>query len=152
MSGISYTIYKASACFQCCGSGMFIPHPIFHSRIPEPNFSIPDPGSASKNLNILHKILFLSYRKYDPDCSTRIRTVQGRFIMASFFTHPKSRIQGTKRHRIPDPVPQQDLLGSRVGTQWSGMICPRISKSRGLMIPLRMFRDTLFRGNSSRHH
>jgi hypothetical protein len=29
---------------QCCGSGMFIP---------EPNFSIPDPGSASKNLSIL---------------------------------------------------------------------------------------------------
>jgi hypothetical protein len=29
---------------QCCGSGMFIP---------DPNFSIPDPGSASKNFSIL---------------------------------------------------------------------------------------------------
>jgi hypothetical protein len=41
---------------QCCGSGMFIPDPgsdFFPSRIPDPNFSIPDPGSASKNLSIL---------------------------------------------------------------------------------------------------
>jgi hypothetical protein len=36
--------------FQCCGSGMFIPDPnFFQSRIPNPNFSIPDPGVASKN-------------------------------------------------------------------------------------------------------
>jgi hypothetical protein len=42
---------------QCCGSGMFIPDPNF--SFPDPNFfhpgslirifSIPDPGSASKN-------------------------------------------------------------------------------------------------------
>ncbi len=43
---------------QCCGSRMFIPDPgsdFFPSRIPDPdpNFSIPDPGSASKNLSIL---------------------------------------------------------------------------------------------------
>jgi hypothetical protein len=66
---------------QCCGSGMFIldldrlfsiPDPnFFTSRIPDPNFSIPDPGSASKNLSIIKK-LFLSYRKYDPGCSSRI--------------------------------------------------------------------------------
>jgi hypothetical protein len=39
---------------QCCGSGMFIPDPgsdFFPSRIR--TVSIPDPGSASKNLSIL---------------------------------------------------------------------------------------------------
>ena len=56
------------------------------SRIPDPTFfhpgsrirtvSIPDPGSASKNLSILTpkktKKWFLSSRKYDPGCSSRI--------------------------------------------------------------------------------
>jgi hypothetical protein len=43
-------------------------------------FSIPDPGSSSKKLSILTKTWFLSSRKY--------------------FTHPGSRIQGSKRHRF----------------------------------------------------
>ncbi len=41
-------------CHQCCGSGMFIPDSgsnFFPSRIR--TVSIPDPGSASKNLSIL---------------------------------------------------------------------------------------------------
>jgi hypothetical protein len=55
------------------------------SRIPDPNFFhpgsrirtvIPDPGSASKNLSILTpkkpKKCFLSSRKYDLGCSSRI--------------------------------------------------------------------------------
>ncbi len=55
-------------------------------------FSIPDPGSASKNLSILtQKKWFLTSRKYDPGCSSRIR---------NFYP---SRVQGSKRHRIPDP-------------------------------------------------
>jgi hypothetical protein len=49
---------------HCYGSGMFIT---------DPNFSIPDPGSASQNLNILTQKWFLSSRKYDPGCSSRIR-------------------------------------------------------------------------------
>jgi hypothetical protein len=37
-------------------------------------FSIPDPGSTSKNLSILTQIfVFLSSRKYDPGCSSRSR-------------------------------------------------------------------------------
>jgi hypothetical protein len=45
---------------QCCGS--------------DPNFSIPDPGSASKNLRIsTSKQWFLRSRKYDLGCSSRIR-------------------------------------------------------------------------------
>jgi hypothetical protein len=51
-----------SSQIQCCGSGMFIPDPnIFH------------PGSVLKNLSILNQKLFLSSRKYDPGCSSRIR-------------------------------------------------------------------------------
>jgi hypothetical protein len=74
-------------------------------------FSIPDPGSelspsripnprsSSKNLSILTpknpKKWFLSSKKYDPGCSSRIR-------MLTFYP---SRIPDpeVKRHRIPDP-------------------------------------------------
>ncbi len=50
---------------------MFIPDPGSRVLI----LSIPYPGSAQKNLGILTpKIkVFLSSRKYDPDCSSRIR-------------------------------------------------------------------------------
>jgi hypothetical protein len=68
---------------QCCGSGMFIPDPIFFhpgselslSRIRIKEFKYFNP-----------KKWFLSSRKYDPGCP--------------------SRIQGSKRQRIPDPDPQ----------------------------------------------
>ncbi len=81
---------------------MFIPDPTFShpgSRIR--TVSNPDPGSASKNLSILYiltkkKKWFLSSRKYDPGCSSRIRRL----------TFYPSRIQGSKRQRIPDPDPQ----------------------------------------------
>jgi hypothetical protein len=43
-------------------------------------------------------------------------------------------------------------LRPREGTHRSGMLCLRVSKSIGLMIPVRMFRDTMFRSNSSRYH
>ncbi len=36
---------------KCCGSGMIIRTRVF--KIPDPNFFIPDHGSASKNLSIL---------------------------------------------------------------------------------------------------
>ncbi len=66
----------------------------FPSRIPDPNFFIPDPGSASKNLSILTpKNSVQSSRKYEPGCSSRNRIL----------TFYPSRIQGSKRHRIPDP-------------------------------------------------
>ncbi len=76
-------------------------------HILDPNFfSIPAPGSRVRikefkyfNLNNC----FLSSRKYDQGC----------FYPGSeswFFTHPGSRIQGSKRHRIPDPDPQHWFL------------------------------------------
>ncbi len=82
------------------------------SRIPDPTFfhpgsrirtvSIPDPGS-SKNFSILTpkkaKKWFLSYKKYDAGCSSRIPDPD------ADFSHPGSRIPdpGVKRHPIPDP-------------------------------------------------
>ncbi len=61
--------------------------------------SIPDPGSSSKNLSILTpkkaKKWFLSSKKYDTGCSSRIRMLT--------FSHPGSRIQGSKKYSIPDP-------------------------------------------------
>jgi hypothetical protein len=71
-------------------------------KIPDPNFffSIPDPGSASKNLSILTPKIFLSSRKYDSGCLSRIRIL-------NFYP---SRIQGSKRHRIPNLDPQHWLL------------------------------------------
>ncbi len=78
---------------QCCGSGMFIPDPTFFH-----------PGS-SKNLSILTpkkaKIWFLSSKKYDPGCLSRIPDPDAEFL--------PSRIQGSKRHPIPDPDPQHCL-------------------------------------------
>jgi hypothetical protein len=67
---ISTTSVRELGClFQCCGSGMFIPDPrsdFFPSRIR--TVSIPEPGSASKNLSISTqkkpKKWFLSSRKY----------------------------------------------------------------------------------------
>ncbi len=75
-----------------------------YSRIPDPTFfhpgsrirtvSIPDPGSSSKNLSILTpkkaKKWFLSSKKYDPGCSSRIPDPDADFLPS-------------RRHPIPDP-------------------------------------------------
>jgi hypothetical protein len=77
---------------QCGGSGMCIPDPgsdFFPSRIR--TVSIPDPGSSSKNLSILTpkkaKKWFLSSKKYDLGCSSRIPDPDADFLPS----------------RIPDP-------------------------------------------------
>jgi hypothetical protein len=71
--------------------------------IPDPGFRIfyiPDPGSASENLSILtQKKRFLSSRKYDPGCISRIRI---QIFYPSRLPDPGVK----KRHRIPDPDPQ----------------------------------------------
>jgi hypothetical protein len=86
---------------------MFIPDlTFFHPGSRIRTVSIPDPGSSSKNLSILTpkkpKKWFLSSKKYDPGCSSRIRMLT--------FSHPRFRIQGSKRHPIPDPDPQHWFL------------------------------------------
>jgi hypothetical protein len=69
--------------------------------------SIPDPGSLSKNLSILTpkkaKKWFLCSKKYDPGCSSRIPDPDADFL--------PSRIQGSKRHPIPDPGSGSATLG-----------------------------------------
>jgi hypothetical protein len=84
--------------FQCCGSRIIYSGSLF--------FPSPDPGSKRSGSRIRIRIkdfkylqpkkLFLSSRKYNPGCSSRIRIL----IFYPF------RIQGSKRHRIPDPDPQ----------------------------------------------
>jgi hypothetical protein len=67
---------------QCCGSGVFIPDPnFFHTGSLIRIFPITDPRSASKP-----RKLFISFRKYDLGCSSRIR------ILIVYGTHPGSRI------------------------------------------------------------
>jgi hypothetical protein len=61
-------------------------------RIPKKRTSVEDPGCLS--------------RIPDPNCfhpGSRIRIFPSRIPVPDFFTHPGSRIQGSKRHRIPDP-------------------------------------------------
>jgi hypothetical protein len=66
----------------------------FPSRIQ--TVSIPDPGSESKNLSILTpKKWFLSSRKYDPGCSSRIPDPDADFY--------PSRIPDPGVKKAPDP-------------------------------------------------
>jgi hypothetical protein len=79
---------------QCCGFEMFIREKkIFHPRSRIRIFSIADPWSVSKNLTqkIVSKLTEIWSWLFIPDPGSW------------FFTHPGSRIQGSKRHRIPDP-------------------------------------------------
>ncbi len=81
---------------QCCWSGMFIP---------DPNFSIPDPGSENfgsririKESNYFKpKKLCLSSRKHDPRCSFRIRIL---IFYPSRILEQAQNVTGT---RILDP-------------------------------------------------
>jgi hypothetical protein len=91
------------------------------SRIPDPTFfhpgsrirtvSIPDPGSSSKNLSILtpkkDKKWFLSSKKYDPGCSSRIPDPDADFL--------PSRISDPGVKKAPNP-------GSGSATLITGML------------------------------
>jgi hypothetical protein len=68
------------------------------TRIPGPNFLHPGSRIRIKKFKYFNpKKWFLSSRKYDPGCSSRILN----FLPI--------RIQGSKRHQIPDPNPQHCL-------------------------------------------
>jgi hypothetical protein len=95
---------------SCCHGGC-VADPGCLSRIPDPTFfhpgsrirtfSIPDPGSSSKNLSILTpkkpKKLFLSSKKYDLGCSSRIPDPDADFLP---IPDPGSRGQKGTRSRI----------------------------------------------------
>ncbi len=90
---------------QCCGSGMFIPDPgsdFLPSRIPDPNRLHPGSRILIKEFKYFNqkKKWFLSSKKYDPGWSSQIPDPGSG---CWFSTHPGSRIQGSKRHPIPDP-------------------------------------------------
>jgi hypothetical protein len=90
---------------------MFIPDPnFFHSgsRILDPNFF--HPGCASKNLSILtQKNDFTALRNmirvFHPGSGSRIWILTF-YLSQILILDPRSRIQGSKRHRIPDPDSQ----------------------------------------------
>ncbi len=105
--------------YQCCGSVMFIPDPgsdFFPSRIR--TVSIPDHGSSSKNLSILTpkkaKKWFLSFKKYDPGCSSRIPDPDADFLPSRIpdlgsrgqkSTQSRIRIRNTGRyHKIKNKL------------------------------------------------
>jgi hypothetical protein len=96
---------------QCCGSEMFIQDPgsdFFPSRIPDPNCLHPGSRICIKELSIL------TPKKTKKMVSKLQKIWFGLFIPDPgsgcwLSTHPKSRIQGSKRHRIPDPDPQHCL-------------------------------------------
>ncbi len=69
----------------------FIPSRVRIYSFPDTDFPIPILDPHQKIEEFLPKILFPSYRKYDPGSSFRIRI---------FYPFP---IQGSKRLRIPDP-------------------------------------------------
>jgi hypothetical protein len=74
---------------------------LYPTRIPDPGskrFRILDTDPRQRISVFLTQKLFLSFRNFDPGCSSRIRIM--------IFTHTVAQIQGSKRHRIPDPDPQ----------------------------------------------
>ncbi len=70
-------------------------------------FSIPDPGSSSKNLSIL------TQKNGFSALGNLVRVVHTPDPDPDFWpTHRGSRIQGSERHRIPGPDPQQWIFFS----------------------------------------
>jgi hypothetical protein len=98
--------------FQCCGSGMLIPDPDFYpSRIPALGSRDADPKTATKergekNLLLKEKNLgqfsknFITF--YPTNCHQALKNMG----LGSGIRDPRSGIQGSKRHRISDPDPQ----------------------------------------------
>ena len=85
---------------QCCGFRMFIPDPgsdFFPSRIPDPNCLHPGSRIRIKELKYFNpKKWFLSFRKYDPGCSSRIPDPDADFLLI-----PDPGVK-----KAPDPDPQ----------------------------------------------
>jgi hypothetical protein len=110
---------------QCCGSGMFIPDQVFEpSRIPDSTKTTKEEsgkiGCLTFLFNQISQNIFLSYRKkiwanwqriivlFTQKLSLSSRT----YGLVSGIRDPGSgknlsRIQGSKKHPIPDPDTQQ---------------------------------------------
>ncbi len=79
-------------------------------------FSIPDPGSSSKNLSILTpkkaKKWFLSSKKYDPGCSSRIPDPDTDFL--------PSRIPDPGVKKVPNPGSRIRIRNTGIRDEHSG--------------------------------
>jgi hypothetical protein len=112
---------------QCCGSGMFIPDPDFYpSRIPDPKTATKERGKKKICYTFFcsHKFHKIEYyfifemlkKKIWPIFKELLKFLPKKFSLCSQkygfgIRDPGSgknlsRIQGSKRHRIPDPDPQ----------------------------------------------
>ncbi len=84
--------------------------------IPDPGFrgkkiSDPGSGSASRSLSIFNsKKLLVNFRKYDPECSSRLRIL----------IFSPSRIRRSKWRGIPDPDPQHWYILVQISSSFSG--------------------------------
>jgi hypothetical protein len=107
------------------GSATSVVDPGCLSRIPDPTFFHPgsrDPNCLHPGSRILIKEFkyfnpkkankwFLSTKKYDPGCSSRIPDPDADFL--------PSRIQGSKRHPIPDPGSESATLSATLFVRFS---------------------------------
>ncbi len=94
------------------------------SRIPDPTFSIPDPGSE---LSPSYRIRIKEFKYFNPQKTKKMVSKLWKIWSGLFIpdpvsgcwlsTHPGSRIQGSKRHRIPDPDPEHWSIHYGSGTQ-----------------------------------
>jgi hypothetical protein len=110
---------------QCCGPGIYIPDP--GSRIPDPKTATKERGeknvvvitfSLASNVTKLNIILVLKCwrKKFGPIFQELLNFFPKKLSLSSQKyglgirdpekTYSGSRIQGSKRHRIPDPDPQ----------------------------------------------
>jgi hypothetical protein len=73
--------------------------------LPDPNFSIPDPGGSKRFLipDLHQRIQVILTQKIVSKFS---KILSGMFIPDPDLAFNPSRIQGSKRHWIPDPGPQ----------------------------------------------
>jgi hypothetical protein len=110
---------------QCGASGMFIPDPTFFhpgSRIPDPNCLHPGSRILIKELKYFNpkkskKNGFLSSKKYDPGCSSRIPDPDADFL--------SSRIPDLGVKKAPNP-------GSRIRIRNTGMRRPLLNQHKTL--------------------
>jgi hypothetical protein len=114
-------------CSYRCSLASSVEDPVCLSRIPHPDFCpsrIPDPKTATKERaeKYLQFYLFCSHKNHKIENYINFELVKKKIwvnleriielseIRDTEKTYSGSRIQGPKRHRIPDPDPQHCLL------------------------------------------
>ncbi len=129
---------------QCCGSGMFIPDPgSWFLPIPDPGSRIPDPKTGVKKFfcqtifcshtilktehyfifDMLKKIIWPNFKRIIEVFTQKIVTKPSKIWVwdpgSEIGSRIGSRIQGSKRHRIPDPDPQHWRIYMDPDSNWA---------------------------------